>query len=155
MRVLFQFTNGAAATQAAPIELGQHITADDTQTFRGIWRRIEQLAGAGFHVGPRYYANLDDADRERRRIAKQLFNGPEIAREIFLEKLALYSAGATQCPFCMCAITEIRRSRSVGSDLLHLSCAERFDRDFASIGSTRYQLTEAGREALADEQVAS
>jgi hypothetical protein len=145
MRVFFEFTNGAGAPSAAPVELGQNLTADDTQTFRGIWRRLEQIGGAAFNVGPKYFANLDDADRERRRIAKQLFNGPEIDREIYFEKLQKYVAGQTHCAWCENSISEMRRVEAVGDRLLHTACARHFD---AFVADRLHDITEADVEAM-------
>jgi len=113
-------------------------------------RELEQLGGAAFNFGPKYFANLFDADRERFRVAKQLVAGCDLAREIYLENLRLYRDGETTCAWCENSITELRHSRAIGDRLLHLSCAEKFDAEFRDWDAARVEITAAGRSAIAE-----
>jgi hypothetical protein len=82
-------------------------------------RELEQLGGASFNFGPKYFADLDLADRERIRVAKQLAGDCALARQLYLEKLRLYcQEGATHCAYCMNALPELRHTRAIGDRIL-------------------------------------
>jgi hypothetical protein len=112
--------------------------------------QLEQLGGASFNFGPQYFADLENADRERMRTAKRLIAGGELARMVYLEKLRIYRDGATHCAWCSNALIELRHTRAIGGKLLHLSCADLFGRTYQE-WSCRVELTSRGRAALRQE----
>jgi hypothetical protein len=106
--------------------------------------QIEAIDGNGFNFGPRYFADLELADRERRRTASLLLAGCDLARQIYLEKLQMHRNGETHCAWCRCALTELRHVEAIGSKLVHHACAREFD-------AFVYEVSDTGRRVL-DEQ---
>jgi hypothetical protein len=115
-------------------------------------RELEQLGGASFNFGPKYFADLDLADRERIRVAKRLAGDCALARQLYFEKLRLYcQEGATHCAYCMNAHLELRYTRAIGDRLLHLGCADKFDAEYREWSAALVEITPAGRAALREE----
>ena len=132
------------------------------QSLRDTIRHLEEVGGAGFNFGCKYFADLELADRERLRTAKHLLAGCDLARAIYFAKLRMYRDGQWSCAWCENAFTELRHVEAVGSRLLHHACAEQFSAwtagrvELTAAGSAALERTEYGAdEAEADADVAA
>ena len=125
--------------QAAPAPAGP-------QSVKEILTELEAIErGSCFH-GAIYYASTADLELQRYRTAKRLAAACSLARELYLERLKLWRAGATHCAWCMCELNGIARGvEVVGEKILHHACARQFD-EFVS---ERYEITEVGRAEVA------
>jgi hypothetical protein len=123
-------------------------TTGGPQSLSEVIKKLEELGGAGFNFGPSYFADLRDADLTRLRTAKRLLAGSDIAKEIYLEKLRMWRGGATHCAYCTCELIELRHARAVGTKLLHLGCAEKFEKEYSEWLGRSVTITDAGRAAL-------
>jgi hypothetical protein len=150
------FSNGMpnAPVQIIPLELTAPQATPAPATVKECLAALEAIEGQSHWSGAMYYASTADLELARLRTARRLAGACEVARQIYLEKARLFRDGATHCAFCQNSIVELRRCRAVGKDLLHLSCAERFDADMRSWIRSHVEITDAGRAALEDERVA-
>ena len=107
---------------------------------REILQRIAEFDWV-FHFGPRFFSNLEDADRERLCTAQRLAHQSELARAIYFEKFQLFKDGNTACAYCKNAFVSLDGVTALGSQLLHTGCTEELDRWI-------YEVTDSGKQVL-------
>lgn len=131
------------------------MSAASPQSLREIIDQLDAIEGASFFHGARFYASTADLELERYRTAKRLATAGDVARTEYLEKLRIFreSDCSMGCAWCMASFMDLSQATIVGTKLVHReTCAREFDEFVSHCDEVNYEVTDAGRNAIAGDE---
>ena len=153
------YSSGMPGAKSQAIELGcpecSNAARRVPQTLPEILRVLALIDGASCWHGAQYYSTSGTQELARYRTAKALLLLDLTERARRLEVMRTWTTGETRCAYCENEFLSLAGVVAIGGKLLHSECARLHDREYAAWIQASIEITLAGREALAADEVAS